>query len=119
MQLGQTEKAQDFMRKATKIDPRDAQVPILFCYYFFLVKDSPISINARTKGRNSFSPAYVELLVLDLFTLISVIQAFLDLGELLISSDAAVALDALKTVRFHYCSLLNRKKFSSELKFCF
>ncbi|KAF3439669.1 hypothetical protein FNV43_RR17947 [Rhamnella rubrinervis] len=50
VQLGQTEKAQDFMRKATKIDPRDA-------------------------------------------------QAFLDLGELLILSDAAAALDALKTAR--------------------
>ncbi|KAL5572369.1 hypothetical protein UlMin_021966 [Ulmus minor] len=50
LQLGQTEKAQEFMRKATKIDPRDA-------------------------------------------------QAFLDLGELLISSDATSALDALKTAR--------------------
>lgn len=60
---------------------------------------------------HTFSPVCVELLVLDLLTLISVIQAFLDLGELLISSDAAAALDALKTVRFHYCSLLNRKCF--------
>ncbi|XP_015889352.2 protein CTR9 homolog [Ziziphus jujuba] len=50
VQLGQTEKAQEFMRKATKIDPRDP-------------------------------------------------QAFLDLGELLISSDPAAALDALKTAR--------------------
>ncbi|KAM6583619.1 hypothetical protein CsatB_010621 [Cannabis sativa] len=49
-QLGQTEKAHEFMRKATKIDPRDA-------------------------------------------------QAFLDLGELLISSDPVAALDALKTAR--------------------
>ncbi|GLT74284.1 hypothetical protein SLA2020_460900 [Shorea laevis] len=52
VQLGQTEKAQEFMRKATKIDPRDA-------------------------------------------------QAFLDLGELLISSDAGAALDAFKTARSH------------------
>ncbi|GKV17906.1 hypothetical protein SLEP1_g28360 [Rubroshorea leprosula] len=50
VQLGQTEKAQEFMRKATKIDPRDA-------------------------------------------------QAFLDLGELLISSDTGAALDAFKTAR--------------------
>eukprot|EP00257_Ricinus_communis_P015120 XP_015572970.1 protein CTR9 homolog [Ricinus communis] len=49
-QLGQTEKAQEYLRKATKIDPRDA-------------------------------------------------QAFLDLGELLISSDTGAALDALKTAR--------------------
>ncbi|GKV24763.1 hypothetical protein SLEP1_g34332 [Rubroshorea leprosula] len=52
VQLGLTEKAQEFMRKATKIDPRDA-------------------------------------------------QAFLDLGELLISSDAGAALDAFKTARSH------------------
>ncbi|GMN53019.1 hypothetical protein TIFTF001_022163 [Ficus carica] len=50
LKLGQTEKAQEFMRKATKIDPRDA-------------------------------------------------QAFLDLGELLISSDPVAALDSLKTAR--------------------
>ncbi|XAR53477.1 hypothetical protein NMG60_11022043 [Bertholletia excelsa] len=50
IQLGQTEKAQEFLKKAAKIDPRDA-------------------------------------------------QAFLDLGELLISSDAGAALDAFKTAR--------------------
>ncbi|XP_065849180.1 protein CTR9 homolog [Euphorbia lathyris] len=50
VQLGQTEKAQEFLRKATKIDPRDA-------------------------------------------------QAFLDLGELLISTDTGGALDAFKTAR--------------------
>ncbi|EOY30289.1 Binding isoform 1 [Theobroma cacao] len=50
VQLGQVEKAQEFMRKAIKIDPRDA-------------------------------------------------QAFLDLGELLISSDTGAALDAFKTAR--------------------
>ncbi|XWS26610.1 hypothetical protein CRYUN_Cryun26dG0045500 [Craigia yunnanensis] len=50
VQLGQVEKAQEFMRKATKIDPRDA-------------------------------------------------QGFLDLGELLISSDTGAALDAFKTAR--------------------
>ncbi|XP_022729017.1 protein CTR9 homolog isoform X2 [Durio zibethinus] len=50
VQLGQVEKAQEFMRKATKIDPRDA-------------------------------------------------QAFLDLGELLISYDTGAALDAFKTAR--------------------
>ncbi|KDP33904.1 hypothetical protein JCGZ_07475 [Jatropha curcas] len=50
VQLGQTEKAQEFLRKAAKIDPRDA-------------------------------------------------QAFLDLGELLISSDTGAALDAFKTAR--------------------
>ncbi|KAH0970786.1 hypothetical protein GBA52_022942 [Prunus armeniaca] len=49
-QLGQTEKALEFMRKATKIDPCDS-------------------------------------------------QAFLDLGELLISSDGGAALDCLKTAR--------------------
>lgn len=49
-QLGQTGKALEFMRKATKIDPNDA-------------------------------------------------QAFLDLGELLISSDAGAAQDCLKTAR--------------------
>ncbi|KAF9599832.1 hypothetical protein IFM89_001778 [Coptis chinensis] len=48
VQLGQTEKALDVLRKATRIDPRDA-------------------------------------------------QAFLELGELLISSDAGAALDAFKT----------------------
>ncbi|KAJ9168031.1 hypothetical protein P3X46_019607 [Hevea brasiliensis] len=48
VQLGQTEKSLELLRKATKIDPRDA-------------------------------------------------QAFLDLGELLISSDAGAALDAFKT----------------------
>ncbi|XP_068663134.1 protein CTR9 homolog [Aristolochia californica] len=48
VQLGQTEKALEILRKAAKIDPRDA-------------------------------------------------QAFLELGELLISSDTAAALDALKT----------------------
>ncbi|KAJ6331007.1 hypothetical protein OIU76_009573 [Salix suchowensis] len=50
VQLGQTEKAQEFLRKAAKIDPRDA-------------------------------------------------QAFLDLGELLISTDTGAALDAFKTAR--------------------
>lgn len=50
VQLGQVEKALEFMKKATKIDPRDA-------------------------------------------------QAFLDLGELLISSDTGAALDAFKTAR--------------------
>ncbi|KAK8523258.1 hypothetical protein V6N13_113206 [Hibiscus sabdariffa] len=50
VQLGQVEKAQEFMRKASKIDPRDA-------------------------------------------------QAFLDLGELLISSDTGAALDAFKMAR--------------------
>lgn len=50
VQLGQTEKAQEFLRKAAKIDPRDA-------------------------------------------------QAFLDLGELLISTDTGSALDAFKTAR--------------------
>ncbi|XVE97907.1 hypothetical protein REPUB_Repub03eG0059200 [Reevesia pubescens] len=50
VQLGLVEKAQEFMRKATKIDPRDA-------------------------------------------------QAFIDLGELLISSDTGAALDAFKTAR--------------------
>ncbi|OWM74440.1 hypothetical protein CDL15_Pgr013344 [Punica granatum] len=48
LQLGQFEKGQEFMKKATKVDPRDA-------------------------------------------------QASLDLGELLISSDPAAALDAFKT----------------------
>ncbi|KAK4754413.1 hypothetical protein SAY87_002517 [Trapa incisa] len=48
VQLGQYEKGQEFMRKAIKVDPRDA-------------------------------------------------QAFLDLGELLISSDPTAALDAFKT----------------------
>uniref|UniRef100_A0A5B7AH77 Uncharacterized protein n=1 Tax=Davidia involucrata TaxID=16924 RepID=A0A5B7AH77_DAVIN len=60
VQLGQTEKAQEFLRKTTKIDPRDA-------------------------------------------------QAFLDLGELLISTDAGAALDAFKTA----CALL--KKQSEEV----
>lgn len=55
VQLGQTEKAQEFLRKAAKIDPRDA-------------------------------------------------QAFLDLGELLISTDTGAALDAFKTA----CSLLKK-----------
>ncbi|XP_022754798.1 protein CTR9 homolog isoform X2 [Durio zibethinus] len=50
VQLGQVEKALEFMKKATKIDPRDA-------------------------------------------------QAFLDLGELLISFDTGAALDAFKTAR--------------------
>ncbi|XP_059634757.1 protein CTR9 homolog [Cornus florida] len=50
IQLGQIEKAQEFIRKAAKIDPRDA-------------------------------------------------QAYLDLGELLISTDAGAALDAFKTAR--------------------
>ncbi|PPR86876.1 hypothetical protein GOBAR_AA33811 [Gossypium barbadense] len=50
VQLGQVDKAQEFMRKATKIDPRDA-------------------------------------------------QAFLDLAELLISSDTGAALDSFKTAR--------------------
>lgn len=50
VQLGQTEKAQEFLKKATKIDPRDA-------------------------------------------------QAFLDLGELLISTDSGAALEAFKTAR--------------------
>ncbi|KAF8401080.1 hypothetical protein HHK36_014383 [Tetracentron sinense] len=50
VQLGQTEKALELLRKATKIDPRDA-------------------------------------------------QAFLELGELLILSDAGAALDAFKTAR--------------------
>ncbi|KAF5748435.1 hypothetical protein HS088_TW04G00389 [Tripterygium wilfordii] len=49
-QLGQIEKAREFLRRATKVDPRDA-------------------------------------------------QAFLDLGELLISSDTVAALDAFKTAR--------------------
>lgn len=49
-QLGQSEKAHEFIKKATKVDPRDP-------------------------------------------------QAFLDLGDLLISSDAAGALDAFKTAR--------------------
>ncbi|XP_031267897.1 protein CTR9 homolog isoform X2 [Pistacia vera] len=48
VQLGQVEKAQELMRKAAKIDPRDA-------------------------------------------------QAFIDMGELLISSDTSAALDAFKT----------------------
>ncbi|GAV72784.1 TPR_1 domain-containing protein/TPR_11 domain-containing protein/TPR_12 domain-containing protein [Cephalotus follicularis] len=56
VQLGQIDKGQEFMRKAIKIDPRDA-------------------------------------------------QAFLDLGELLISSDTGAALEALKTAR----SLLKKK----------
>ncbi|KAH9801930.1 protein CTR9-like [Citrus sinensis] len=51
VQLGQIEKAQELLRKAAKIDPRDAQV------------------------------------------------AFIDLGELLISSDTGAALDAFKTAR--------------------
>ncbi|XP_030448357.1 protein CTR9 homolog isoform X1 [Syzygium oleosum] len=55
VQLGQIEKGQEFMRKATKVDPRDA-------------------------------------------------QAFLDLGELLISSDTGAALDAFNTA----CGLLKR-----------
>ncbi|KAG6769922.1 hypothetical protein POTOM_025589 [Populus tomentosa] len=55
VQLGQNEKAQEFLRKAAKIDPRDA-------------------------------------------------QAFLDLGELLISTDTGAALDAFKTA----CSLLKK-----------
>ncbi|KAG5559135.1 hypothetical protein RHGRI_008902 [Rhododendron griersonianum] len=50
IQLGQTEKAHEFLKKATKIDPRDP-------------------------------------------------QAFLDLGELLISTDAGAALEAFKTAR--------------------
>ncbi|KAG9160851.1 hypothetical protein Leryth_008663 [Lithospermum erythrorhizon] len=50
VQLAQPEKAQEFLKKATKVDPRDP-------------------------------------------------QAFLDLGELLISVDAAAALDAFKTAR--------------------
>ncbi|GAY68479.1 hypothetical protein CUMW_264470 [Citrus unshiu] len=50
VQLGQIEKAQELLRKAAKIDPRDA-------------------------------------------------QAFIDLGELLISSDTGAALDAFKTAR--------------------
>ncbi|XP_028786901.1 protein CTR9 homolog isoform X1 [Neltuma alba] len=50
VQLGQADKGQEFLRKATKIDPRDA-------------------------------------------------QAFLELGELLISSDTGAALDAFKTAR--------------------
>lgn len=50
VQLGQNEKGQEFMRKATKIDPRDS-------------------------------------------------QAFLELGDLLISSDPVAALDAFKTAR--------------------
>ncbi|KAL6984578.1 Protein CTR9 [Sarracenia purpurea var. burkii] len=50
IQLGQTEMAQEFLKKATKIDPRDA-------------------------------------------------QAFLDLGELLISTDAGAALEAFRTAR--------------------
>ncbi|XP_052181435.1 protein CTR9 homolog [Diospyros lotus] len=50
VQLGQTEKAQEFLKKAAKIDPRDA-------------------------------------------------QAFLDLGELLISTDAGAALEAFRTAR--------------------
>ncbi|KAF7147473.1 hypothetical protein RHSIM_Rhsim03G0228800 [Rhododendron simsii] len=50
IQLGQTEKAHEFVKKATKIDPRDP-------------------------------------------------QAFLDLGELLISTDAGAALEAFKTAR--------------------
>ncbi|XP_058080007.1 protein CTR9 homolog [Magnolia sinica] len=50
VQLGQTEKALETLRKATRIDPRDS-------------------------------------------------QAFLELGELLISSDAGAALDAFKTAR--------------------
>ncbi|XP_009800504.1 protein CTR9 homolog [Nicotiana sylvestris] len=50
VQLGQTEKAQEYLKKATKIDPRDP-------------------------------------------------QAFLDIGELLISNDPAAALEAFKTAR--------------------
>ncbi|XP_019173457.1 PREDICTED: protein CTR9 homolog [Ipomoea nil] len=50
VQLGQPEKALEYLRKATKVDPRDP-------------------------------------------------QAFLDLGELLISTDAGAALDAFKTAR--------------------
>ncbi|KAK4368595.1 hypothetical protein RND71_012387 [Anisodus tanguticus] len=50
VQLGQTEKVQEYLKKATKIDPRDP-------------------------------------------------QAFLDIGELLISNDPAAALEAFKTAR--------------------
>ncbi|KAA8523306.1 hypothetical protein F0562_009729 [Nyssa sinensis] len=57
VQLGQTEKAQEFLRKVTKIDPHDA-------------------------------------------------QAFLDLGELLILTDAGAALDAFKTA----CGLLKKQR---------
>ncbi|WZY84448.1 hypothetical protein YC2023_030832 [Brassica napus] len=63
-QLGKTEKALEYMRKATKLDPRDAQVSLV---------------------------TYFKSLIFQ--------NAFVGLGELLISSDTGAALDAFKMAR--------------------